>query len=308
MRCRTSHRFQHRFEILEDRTTPSATALTLAGFLAAQGSADNFNTFNGVTIPGLPQESGWGTSSASFNAGTGHFARVDYTGQDAAFLHLNYGTATSGSVSERPLPGGGTEVTVNLHTHNAFAFATTQSDTLPFDSWPLIFGATPEQLVAGATPGLVDSHLHVVYDRAPGAPQYFDIVDNVLNGPPAGITSVAVSFQASGTGATPSGQAATLIINEAGPQGRTPIPNSVKDFGYTAEIIDVHVHGGPNSAPAPQPGAAASPSSSAGQKSSSAATTTIAAPPEPPTSSRSWHGAVSAVFGTNPDNPLGMGI
>src|SRR5207302_641231 len=109
-----ARRFQPRFEPLENRTTPSATPLTIAGFLAAQGSADNFHTFNGVDLPGLPQESGWGTSSATFGAGTGHFARVDYTGQDAAFLHLNFGTTTSGNVSERPLKGGGTEVTVNL--------------------------------------------------------------------------------------------------------------------------------------------------------------------------------------------------
>jgi hypothetical protein len=308
MRCRTTRRFRLRFETLENRATPSATPLSIAGFLAAQGSADNFNTFNGVTLPGLPQESGWGTSSATFAAGTGHFARVDYTGQDAAFLHLNYGTTTSGSVSEHPLPGGGTEVTVNLHTHNAFAFATTQSDVLPFDSWPLIFGATPEQLLAGANPGLADSHLHVVYDRAPGAPQYFDIVDNVLSGPPAGITSVAVSFQATAEGTTPSGQPATLVINEAGPQGRTPIPNSVKDFGYTAEIIDVHVHGGPNSAPAAQPAAVASSSSafSASQKSLGGVAATIAAPPDPPPSSHLGHRTLSD--GTNPDDPLGLSV
>jgi hypothetical protein len=306
MKSRSAHRFQPRFEALETRLTPSATTLSIAGFIAAQGSADNFNSFNGVVLPGLPQESGWGTSSATFNAGTGHFARVDYTGQDAAFLHLNYGTTTSGTVSERPLPGGGSEVTVNLDTHNAFAFATTQSDVLPFDSWPLIFGATPPQLLAGAAPALADSHLQVVYDRAPGAPLYFDIVDNVLNGPPAGITSVAVSFHANAKGTTPSGQQATLVIVEAGPQGRTPIPNSVGDFGYTVEIIDVHVNNrSAAAAPAAKPAPSATAvSSSAAQPSHAATAAALAVPPEPP-ANHSWHAAVDAVLDTDPNHPLG---
>jgi hypothetical protein len=230
---------------------------------------------------------------------------VDYTGQDAAFLHLNYGTTVTGSISERPLPGGGSEVTVNLHTHNAFAFVTTQSDVLPFDSWPTIFGATPEKLAAGATPALADSNLHVVYDRAPGAPQYFDIVDNVLSGPPAGITSVAVSFNATAVGTTPDGQSATLIINEAGPQGRTPIPNSVKDFGYTAEIIDVHVHGGPSATPASQPAAATSTSSAAHQ---SLASATFAAPLEASPSNRLSHSAARTDLDSDPDDPLKLSI
>src|SRR5437016_1956309 len=113
-------RFQPRLEALEERWTPSSTTIRpISDFLNAQGTTSVFN--HGVA--GFPDEIGWGTSTATINAGTGRFALIDYTGQDAAFLGLNLGTTTSGSISERLLSDGLAQVTVTLHTHNALAFA-----------------------------------------------------------------------------------------------------------------------------------------------------------------------------------------
>ena len=57
-------------------------------------------------MSGLPDVLGSTTSTDSITAGNGRFARIDYTGQDVAFLGLKLGTTTSGTVSERPLSDG----------------------------------------------------------------------------------------------------------------------------------------------------------------------------------------------------------
>src|SRR5262245_24589000 len=160
MKHRPLHRFQPRLEVLEDRCCPSTTR-PIADFLMAQGTTSVFpNGINPGGPAGLPDELGWATSTATFASGTARFARVDYTGQDAAFLHLSLGTTTSGTISERALPDGTAEDTVNLITHSAFAWANN------FDGItnPVVFGFLPSQLAANPTlrPPLADSALHVV--------------------------------------------------------------------------------------------------------------------------------------------------
>src|SRR5262245_4365013 len=91
MKAQSLLRYQPRLEALEERCNPT----TITDFLNAQGTTSVFN--HGV--PNLPDEIGWGTSTATINAGTARFARIDYTGQDATFLNRNLGTTTSGSVS-----------------------------------------------------------------------------------------------------------------------------------------------------------------------------------------------------------------
>src|SRR5215471_7389288 len=116
-------RFRPQLEALEARRCPS-TPRPIADFLMAQGTTSVFpNGINSGGPAGLPDELGWSTSTATFENGTARFARVDYTGQDAAFRHLNLGTTTSGTISERALADGTAEDTVNLITHNAFAWA-----------------------------------------------------------------------------------------------------------------------------------------------------------------------------------------
>src|SRR6516164_2740434 len=136
------YRFQPQLEALEDRRCPSTTR-PIADFLTAQGTTSVFpNGINPGGPAGLPDELGWSTSTATFENGTARFARVDYTGQDAAFLHLNLGTTTSGIISERTLPDGTAVDTVNLITRNAFAWAN-DFDVNNFAASPVIFGYLP---------------------------------------------------------------------------------------------------------------------------------------------------------------------
>jgi hypothetical protein len=231
-------RFQPRLEALEDRCTPS----TISDFLNAQGTTSVFN----YGVVGLPDEIGWTTSTATINAGTGRFARIDYTGQDAAFLGLNLGTTTSGTVSDRLLSDGRDQVTINLHTHNALAFAQQFGSGYPFG--PVLFGFTPDQLAAnpGLRPSVGDSDLQLVYKAAPGASPP-DIVNAFILGGQSGYELVSISFHATVRGTTPAGQAATLVVSEAGPEGRTPVPFSVRDGGFAAEVVDVQTNNGTRS-------------------------------------------------------------
>jgi len=238
MKTRTPHRFLPRLEALEERLTPSATTRPISDFLLAQGTTSVFNF--GAT--GMPDEVAWATATDTVLAGNGRWARVDYTGKDAAFLGLNLGTTTSGTVSQRPLADGRAEVTVNLTTHNAFVWAT---QLLPdFSNGSVLFGYTPTQLQANPNlrPPLADSHLQLVaIIPTPGSPLPDIVNDFILGNAPPGEQLISVSFRATATGTTPSGQAATLVVSETGVLGRTP--NLIRDGGFTAEVVDVQVHG-----------------------------------------------------------------
>jgi hypothetical protein len=233
-------RIQPRLEALEDRWCPS-TARPISDFLDVQGKTSAFpNGINAGGPVGLPDELGWSTSTATFNNGTARFARVDYTGQDAAFLKLNLGTTTSGTISERAFPDGTAEDTVNLITHNAFAWA----NNFDGNTNPVVFGYLPSQLAANPTlhPPLADSTLHlVVRIPHPGDPLP-DMGALFVTGLPPGYTIVSVSFHATATGTTPTGQQATLVVSQTGLLNRTPIPG-FGDSGFTAEVVDVKIHG-----------------------------------------------------------------
>jgi hypothetical protein len=252
MKQLTRPRFQPRFEALEERYCPS-TSRPISDFLSAQGTTSDFpNGINAGGPAGLPYEIGWSTATATFANGTARFARVDYTGQDNAFLNLHLGTTTSGSITERTLADGTALDTVHLRTHNAFAWA----DNYDGVTNPVIFGYLPSQLAANPSlqPPLADARLDVVIQiPSPGAPLP-DLVDLNLGGLPPGYAIVALSFHANANGTTPTGQDASLVVNQTGVLGRTP--NLIRDFGFTSEVVDVHVHGNPSAAAPPAPGAA----------------------------------------------------
>jgi hypothetical protein len=253
MRPLTRRSFRPRLEALEDRWCPSTTR-PIADFLTAEGTTSVFpNGINPGGPAGLPDELGFATSTATFENGTARFARVDYTGQDAAFLHLNLGTTTSGTISERVLPDGTAEDTVNLVTHNAFAWANN------FDNLtnPVVFGYLPSQLAADPTlsPPLADSKLQVVVQIPHPGADLPDLVSvNLPGGFPPGYVLVSESFRATATGTTPTGQQATLVVSQTAVLLDRPPEDLIRDFGFTAEVVDIHIHG--NAAPAVAPSAA----------------------------------------------------
>jgi hypothetical protein len=253
MKPRTSHRFLPQLEALEARLTPSSRPIS--DFLSAQGTTSLFpNGINTGGPMGLPDELGWATSTATSNHGTVRFARVDYTGQDAAFLHLNLGTTTSGTISERVLADGTAEVTVNLFTHNAFAWA----NNFDGNTNPVVFGYLPSQLAANPSlsPPLADSTLRVVIDiPKPGDPLP-DLVVMLVGAGVQGDTVVSYDFRATAVGTTPTGQQATLFVNQ------TANVNAVSNGGVNAglpyvlgaAIVNIQTQG--SASPAVAPGAA----------------------------------------------------
>jgi hypothetical protein len=245
-RLRSKRRFRPRVEALEGRVVPSATTRPISDFLSAQGTTSAFpNGIESGGPAGLPDELGWTTSTATFNNGTAAFARMDYTGQDAAFLGLNLGTTTSGTISEITLADGTARDTVNLQTHNAFAWAENF-----FPTPTLTFGYLPSQLAANPSlvPPVGNCNLQVVIDIPhPGAPLPDIVVALNLGGVP-GDTIESLAFRGTAGGTTPSGQAAQLVISQTAVLSRTP--NLVRDFGSTAEVVSVQVNHGTGSAAA----------------------------------------------------------
>jgi hypothetical protein len=263
MRQRTRPRYCPRLEALEDRTVPSTIQRPIADFVSQQGTTSVFNS----EVPGLPDNVGWTTASKVSN---GHFALIDYSGKDAAFLFshngIDLGTTVSGTVHERPLADGRAEVSVELDTSNALAWACAFSPANPPDvnssATPLLFGYRAQDLVANPSlkPALASSHLHVVFDNtAPGAPLP-DLVDAfILGNAGPGVELVSLDFRANAKGVVhdPTGQVpdqqGTLVVSQTGVLGLGG-GHFVGDFGFSAEVISIQ----PSAAPSQQSGPAVS--------------------------------------------------
>jgi hypothetical protein len=142
----------------------------LSDFINAQGTTTCFT-------PPAPAQLG---ATSDPDKGPVRFALFDYTGKVAALLQSMYGislgTTVTGTVTERPLADGRVEVTVNLHTRDALAWAINLDPNGPasqFNNNPLLFGARAQDLIAdpATTPALGDVHLRIVFkNTAPGAP------------------------------------------------------------------------------------------------------------------------------------------
>jgi hypothetical protein len=211
----------------------------LSDFLDKQGTSQCY------AYP-APDQLGWGTGADKTNGNANltppRFALIDYTGLQAKYLltthKINLGTTVSGSVMERPLADGRALVTVDLQTSNALGWA----DGNPlgdFNTAPLIFGARVQDVAAGSTPALGNSHFHVEFvNTAPGAP-----LPAIPCGDPAcptmpscpGGTPLEVDFlsvQASITGQLhaplwPEGTPGKLDVTQIGPL-KTAITNGFK--------------------------------------------------------------------------------
>ncbi len=224
----------------------------LSDFLSTQGGA-TINTALGPAFwawtappPGVK------TPAPSFIGGNA--AACDYAGLDNKWLvvtmgrpDLNLGTTVTGSVSERALEDGRILVQVELHTKNALTFGIriTYAD---FGDWvndPLIFGARPQDVLAGATPGIGECHASFAWRQYPGA--LLDIGDAFAFGQP-GFEFVNLSFRANATGPLsaaaglgPTGTPGRLFISQTG-MFRTTFKGATVD-GFPAEYVEVRAIG-----------------------------------------------------------------
>lgn len=158
---------------------------------------------------------------------------------------LNLGTSTSGSVTERALDDGRILVHVELRTKNALSYAMriTYADFGDLARDPLIFGARPQDVLAGATPAIGECHASFSWRQYPGP-----LVDIVRGAEQPGFEVISTSFRASATGPLtalagygPSGTPGRLIISQTG-IFRTSFRGATAD-AFPAEFVEVRAIG-----------------------------------------------------------------
>lgn len=198
-----------------------ATQLSFDDWIAAQGSCEDLDADStcgedpdDLYVPPTRNFLGW-TGNDSPDGVYDILGAVDYAGIAAAWLldecddAIDLGTTTSGSVTAHDIGDGQVLVSVRLHTTNALGWAGDNSDgDFNFATAPLLFGARPGDVCAGATPGIMSSEMHVEYYADASAP-YVDIGTF----PPMR----TLSIHASGTGPLPDGSPARLTIRQTGP-------------------------------------------------------------------------------------------
>ncbi|MGH9801567.1 MAG: hypothetical protein ACRD82_14485 [Blastocatellia bacterium] len=221
----------------------------LSDFLSAQGTVSVFN----CCAPMVPDYIGW-TRPFSTPAADQRLALVDYAGVGNNWLVANgypsLGTTISGNITERPLADGRAEVTVNLHTRNALAYALTFDLAGPINQNqlnPLLFGFKPQDLLADPTkqPALGQSHLHVVFKNPAPGTSLPDIVNAfVLGNTVPGQELVSIYFNATATGELraasgfPEGASGRLTIVQSGILFRGSFKGGTAD-GFPAEIVEL---------------------------------------------------------------------
>ena|SRR5579864_6696294 len=113
--------------------------------------------------PPSPNFVGWGDLLSD------KCAAVDYAGLTNSTYGRIFGTETSGTVVERPLPDGRAEVTVTLHTTKALTFVI--AGCSDFAKGTLLFGHRATDVLAGGDAAFADSFLQISFtNSAPGAP------------------------------------------------------------------------------------------------------------------------------------------
>jgi hypothetical protein len=152
----------------------SAGQRSIEEFVAAQGTYCFDDGAGGCLLFVPPSPNFFG----SFAFQDGRLGSVDYAGLSDGVLcpdgHVtNFGTTFSGAVTERRLQDGRAEVTVNLTTKRAVAWAVDDPyATFDYGSGPLAFGYRPcDALPEGQSHALANSFLQLVFiNTAPNAP------------------------------------------------------------------------------------------------------------------------------------------
>ena len=154
----------------------------------------------------------------------------DYAGLSDDVLGGTLGTTFSGSISERTLKDGSVIDTVRLHTSNALVWV------IPFDPAgtgnqfgdnPLLFGARPADVLAGAQPALGDSTLVIQFtNTAAGLP--IPDLDQLLFAAEPGQTILSVVFEGRANGTFTSGGTGKVHVIERG----------ILDNGFHGAVAD----------------------------------------------------------------------
>jgi hypothetical protein len=156
---------------------PSVNIRPIEDFLEAQGTGAN-------GIPAPLNGIAWIDPMAGLFMGTDYAGLVNQWIEEQSGGAISLGTEIEGKIIERPLPDGRAEVTVLLHTKNAFtvvALFQPESDP-PFGL--ALFGHHAWDVVGGADPALGESFLKWVFiNDAPGAPLP-DLFVELIPGPP----------------------------------------------------------------------------------------------------------------------------
>lgn len=209
----------------------------LSEFLNAQGSTNLF-------IPPTPDYIAWFNNAPP--TPTSLFASVDYSGAAARWIRTSGGTPPptqlSGSVSERDLADGRTEVTVLLRARSALTWVAAIPGDFALD--PPLFGYRAPEILAnpGLDPSVSSCLLQVVFrNTAPGAPLP-DLVDAFILGNTApGQELVMLSFRSSGQGTlhanfgVTEGTRGSLVVTQTG-LFQTPFQGAVGD-AFPAELV-----------------------------------------------------------------------
>ncbi|HEX5045166.1 MAG TPA: hypothetical protein VFV75_19885 [Candidatus Polarisedimenticolaceae bacterium] len=208
----------------------SAASRPIEDFVAAQGTycIDDGGGGCVLFVPPVPNFFG------SFALKDGRLGSVDYAGLANGLLcpdgHVtDFGTAFAGTVTERRLKDGRAEVTVNLVTKRALAWAVDDPyATFDYANGPLSFGYRPcDTPPDGQSHALANSFLQLVFlNTAPGAP--LPDMMQLFSAPLPGQEPLILSFHQSAEGALrstpyntfPEGAPGQLTVVQTGLLGR----------------------------------------------------------------------------------------
>ena len=205
----------------------------LSDFLNAQGELVQF-------FPPVNDYVGW------FDAPFVNFGLVDYAGLANDYITdqtgQSLGTTSSGRILECELPDGRAKVSVVLNTKKALGFAQSIAEIIDcvdfadFDPSFLcadtIFGATAQDVVAGAEPAVGPASLRTSFViSAPGEPlpDFVDVVND-----PATYKPVTLSFRSTTVGKRPDGTRARLIVQQVA------ATDADGNLVFSREIVDLN--------------------------------------------------------------------
>lgn len=168
---------------------------------------------------------------------------VDYAGLADDYLEGDLGTSFEGTVTERPLRGGGCLVRVMLHTRDALTWVIPwdPEDENPFGDNDLLFGARVTDIEDGAEPALGDSLLILEYIAPECGLPLLDLIELAFF-TPEGYELRSVKFIASADGLLADGTPGRVHVTQVG-LFHTGFHGAVAD-GFPVERITL-APGGP---------------------------------------------------------------